>query len=624
MAKTGQDRRFRTPVKLRVGLDLTVDLAIMGQADKSISRLGPKSDLGRFPMGRFGWRCSLLLLGLLTVSLAGPAMAVCPGNGLMFPQAYVSVMDRNNTTHANAFTLKVDPGNPLSSTGCNATYPGASWQFQLQLENVTDDTKHPFTVRFDNLQIVFKDGQNNQLGTFNITGANFPNWFNDGGHFGDPVGGQFTSQQYLDPGETCIACICADLAGTTTGSLEFNITYTTSKSNYTFAHTEIIELDPDDIPNSDGLKIIGPNMDKELTTSDDGILYPQPTVLTSGVAVNTGALVANQEKDFVANSLSGAQHITAKMTNPTGSAGTELNLYVQQGSAPDPTNCGTATCFESTNLGLSTEVIQRTNPDVSDGDWYIKIKNDGTVSGSADVTVTWGDWPTVNDGSTYNLNLVKDEWYHTKVTVGANAEGIGAEVTNIGLGGDVNLYIADGSNNTWPNDPSTGSLPAIQKSERANQAAEQVINFGATGSWWISIKTLADSTADLTPHFDPITANEPLELKAINLEQNIWDFHKIVIGTGVDELEVELNDLGSGAHDLDIYIRKDSFPDDQGNSLASSTQGAGTVETITLNTPASGTYYVGTKCIVDDSTGNLSYMDYGATGTLKGSVNLNP
>ncbi len=260
---------------------------------------------------------------------------------------------------------------------------------------------------------------------------------------------------------------------------------------------------------------------------------------------------SGSQKYYYYDAPAGLSKLEIKIAGGTG----DCDLYVKYGSQPT-----TSSYNYRPYLSGNNETVAVNNP--SSGRWYIMLRGYSAYSGVTLSVATWAGssrvaTPTVNPGSGSYL-------YSQNVTISCSTAGATIR------------YTINGSEPTSSSTQYTG--PISVDSSRTIKA--KAFKSGMAESYTASA-TYTISAPSATTLINGQTVSS-LSGSAGNEK-----FYKISVPSGQTKLEIK---TWGGSGDCDLYVKLGSNPST--SSYSSKSMGGNNSETITVNNPAAGTWYI--------------------------------
>ncbi len=303
------------------------------------------------------------------------------------------------------------------------------------------------------------------------------------------------------------------------------------------------------------------------------------TVLTleDGVPISGIAGSSGSEKVYKIEVPSGQSVLQISISGGTGNC----DLYVRRGAVPT-----TSTWDYRPYLSGNNETVTVNNPPA--GTWYIMLRARTAYSG---VTLKADYWFTesikvLNNGvpvTDISGPAGSEKLYRISVPAGQTK----FEIQISGGTGDADLYVKRGAA------PTTSDYDYRPYEIGNNETV--TVNNPQSGDWFIMIRGYhAYAGVTLVATYggggggDTVTAlSNGVPVTGLSGATGSEVYYKIDVPAGQSKLEIQTS---GGTGDLDLYVRKDSKPTttewDHRPYLS------GNNETVTINNPAAGTYYI--------------------------------
>ena len=209
-----------------------------------------------------------------------------------------------------------------------------------------------------------------------------------------------------------------------------------------------------------------------------------------------------------------------------------------------------------------------------------------TDSASASVTVTAP--PTGNeltDGSVVsNLGTSSSQWLYYYVNVPAGATNLKIAIS--GGSGDADLYVRFGAQ---PTTTAYDYRPYL-----SGNAETVTVASPAAGTWHIGLRAYSTfAGVTLTVNYDE--GSEPPEgdgftVNNLSGAKSSWKYYTIDVPAGMAVLEIAIS---GGTGDADLYVRRGAQPTTTAYDYRPYLSGNN--ETVTVNNPTAGTWYIGIR-----------------------------
>ncbi len=309
-----------------------------------------------------------------------------------------------------------------------------------------------------------------------------------------------------------------------------------------------------------------------LTASYGGVIILQDGVALTGLA---GAL--NSTTYFRIDVPSGNNVILFNMSGGAGNA----DMYIKKGSKP------TTSSYDYANItSTNTEGISVGSTDLA-GSWYVMLKGTQAYSGAtlkADYAALGTVTTIYNNVAVSGISgsLGTEKYYKIEVPSGQSK----LEILMSGGTGDADLYVKLGSV------PTTSDYDYRPYLTGNNESV--TVNNPPGGTWYIMIRgrtafsgvTLLATYGGTTP--DTVTElTNGVPVSGLSGAAGSETFYKIVVPASQTSLVIFTS---GGTGDVDLYVRLGAKPTtgtwDYRPYLV------GNEETVTINTPTAGTYYI--------------------------------
>ena len=296
------------------------------------------------------------------------------------------------------------------------------------------------------------------------------------------------------------------------------------------------------------------------------------TLLTNGVPVTDLSGAQASETLFRIEVPAGQTSLTIAMTGGTGDA----DLYVKLGASP------TTTSYDYRPfLAGNEETVTVTSP--TGGTWYIMIRGYNAYAGVT-LTATYGAVIMLQDGVPLTgLSGALNSVTYYRIDVPSGMDNI--LFSMYGGTGNADMYIKQGSKPTtssWDYRPITST----------NTESVSIGSTALAGTWYVMIKgTQAYNGVTLLADYialQPIvTLSNGVAVSGISGNQNVEKFFKIDVPSGQSKLEIQMS---GGTGDADLYVRLGYLPTP--TEFDYRPYLTGNNESVTVNNPAAGTWYV--------------------------------
>jgi hypothetical protein len=299
------------------------------------------------------------------------------------------------------------------------------------------------------------------------------------------------------------------------------------------------------------------------------------TELQNGVAVTGLSGAENSEKIYRIEVPAGQTSLEIAMSG--GASGTgDADLYVKYGSRPT-----TSDYDYRPALANSEESVAVNNPVA--GTWYILVRGYAAYTGVS-LKATYSDVLLLQDGvPVKDLAGAKNSETLYRIVVPAGQDTLLFSMS--GGTGNADLYIKKGSK------PTTSSWD--YRPIQANNT-ESVSIGGSTvpGTWYVMVRGTAAYAgvtllADYSVSNTVVVLNNGVAVKDISGSQGGAKYYKIEVPAGQTKLEIAMS---GGTGDADLYVRRGSQPTTAEYDYRPYLQGND--ESVTVNNPAAGTWFV--------------------------------
>jgi len=305
--------------------------------------------------------------------------------------------------------------------------------------------------------------------------------------------------------------------------------------------------------------------------------YGDIFTLQDGVAVPGLSGALGSEKFYKIEVPSGQNDLVFSISGGAGNA----DLYVRRGSKPT-----TSTWDYRPYLSGNTESVSISNP--PSGTWYVMLKARAAYSMvTLEAEYSYTEAVTLLDDGVPITNISgaagSEKFY--RLVVPSGQQKLTFKIS--GGTGDADLYVKRGSK------PTTTEYDYRPYLAGSNETV--TINNPTGGDWFVMIRgyqaysglTLVADFETSAPPEEVITLTNGVPVSGVAGATGSEKFYKINVPAGQAKLEIMTS---GGTGDLDLYVRKDSKP--------TTTQWdyrpylMGNNETVTIDTPAAGTYYI--------------------------------
>lgn len=302
-----------------------------------------------------------------------------------------------------------------------------------------------------------------------------------------------------------------------------------------------------------------------------GVMYiygKQGTSLTDGVAVTGISGSTSSAKFYRITVPSGAAGVTFKTYGGSGNC----NMYIRRSTLPTTTTYDHA-AVTSTN----TETVYISYPTA--GEYFIMLQGASSYSGMS-LLADYSMYITLTDGLTRTgISGSTGNYKYFRIAVPAGAASL--RIKSSGGAGNCNLYARK------------GALPTTSVYDRSSVTSTNAEGIGfnnpASGSWYILVHGASSysGVSLLADYLIPITLANNVAVTNIAGTPTSAKFYKIVVPAGRTRLTVKTY---GGTGNCNLYVRKNYLPTlatyDSAPKLAANT------ETIVINAPAAGNYFM--------------------------------
>jgi hypothetical protein len=333
------------------------------------------------------------------------------------------------------------------------------------------------------------------------------------------------------------------------------------------------------------------------------VAYAAETPLTNGVPLAGQSGTAGSEKLYKIDVPAGQDALEILTTGGTG----DVDLYVRRGALPTTTSYD----YRPYKVG-NEETVNVSNPTA--GTWYVMLRG---YADYANVTVkaTYSAAVTIvtltNGVPVTGLTGAATSEKYFKIDVPAGQ--LKLEISMSGGTGDADLYI---KKDALPTTASYDYRPYLIGSEEA-----VTINNPAAGTWYVMIRGYAAySGLTLVASYSGGVGEElqnGVPVTGISGSQNSEKIYRIEVPAGQTNLEIA---AWGGTGDADLYVKFGARPTTSDYDYRPFL--AGTDETVTVNSPTAGTWYVMLRGYSDYSGASLK-ASYGDVFTLENGVPVN-
>ncbi|MEM3396507.1 MAG: S8 family serine peptidase [Thermoplasmata archaeon] len=301
-------------------------------------------------------------------------------------------------------------------------------------------------------------------------------------------------------------------------------------------------------------------------------------VLTDGVAA-TGSLSATKDAKYYMLSVAAGK--TLLKIELTGPSGTDFDLYAKLGAKP------TTSTYDYRSIGsTSTETINVTNP--SAGDWYFMVysySGSGTFTIKATTSTSSTNVTQLTDGvaATGSLSASKDGKYYS-ITIPSGKAQLKIEMTGPS-GTDFDVYVKLGAMPTTSSYDYSGTTSSASETVSITNPAAgtwYIYVYSYSGSGTFTIKASTSTSTDTGQLTDGVAKTGSLSATGAKA------YYYITIPSGKSQLKIELT--GPSGTDFDLYVKLGANPSTSSYDYRSI--GSTSTETITISSPAGGTWYI--------------------------------
>gem|GEM_PF-1450909 len=300
--------------------------------------------------------------------------------------------------------------------------------------------------------------------------------------------------------------------------------------------------------------------------------------LTDGVAKTGSISAAKDAKNYSLVVPAGKTQLKVELTGPSG---TDFDLYAKLGAKP------TTSAYDYRSIGsTSNETITVTNP--SAGTWYFMVysySGSGTFTIKATTSTSQTNVTQLTDGvaTTGSLSGTGNGKYYS-ITIPSGKAQLKVELTGPS-GADFDLYVKLGSTPTTSTYNYSGTTSSASETiSIANPAAGTwyIYVYSYSGSGNFTIKASTSTTTDSGQLSDGVAKTGSLS----DTGQKAYFY--ITIPSGKSQFKIELT--GPSGTDFDLYVKLGSTPSTSSYDYRSI--GSTSTETITINSPSAGTWYI--------------------------------
>jgi len=333
------------------------------------------------------------------------------------------------------------------------------------------------------------------------------------------------------------------------------------------------------------------------------VAYAAETPLTNGVPLAGQAGTAGSEKFYRIDVPAGQDQLEILTTGGTG----DVDLYVRRGALPTTTSYD----YRPYKVG-NEETVSVTNPTA--GTWYIMLRGYADYAGVT-VKATYSAAVTIvtlaNGVPVTGLSGATASEKSFKIDVPAGQ--LKLEISISGGTGDADLYV---KKDALPTTASYDYRPYLIGSEEA-----VTVNNPAAGTWYIMVRGYAAySGLTLVASYSGGIGEElqnGVPVTGISGAQNSEKIYRIQVPAGQTNLEIA---SWGGTGDADLYVKFGARPTTTDYDYRPFL--AGTDETVSVNTPTAGTWYIMLRGYSDYSGASLK-ATYGDVYTLQNGVPVN-
>lgn len=202
-----------------------------------------------------------------------------------------------------------------------------------------------------------------------------------------------------------------------------------------------------------------------------------------------------------------------------------------------------------------------------------------------------GTTQTLTSGTAVSSSVTQGTWKHYQISVPTGATSLNITMTGTG---DADLYVRRGSQPTlsaWDHRPWIGG-----SNETVN------VTNPASGTWFISVYGYASGTSSftLTATVGTSSGGTTSPVQILNASGSVsrgqWRNYTVTIPSGTTQFKINM----TGTGDADLYTRQGSLPTT--STYAARSIGSTSTESITINNPAAGTWYVSVYGYASSST----------------------
>ncbi len=333
------------------------------------------------------------------------------------------------------------------------------------------------------------------------------------------------------------------------------------------------------------------------------VSYAAETPLTNGVPLAGQSGTSGSEKFYRIDVPAGQDALEILTTGGTG----DVDLYVRRGALPTITSYD----YRPYKVG-NEETVSVANPTA--GTWYVMLRGYADYAGVT-VKATYSAAVTIvtlaNGVPVTGLSGAAASEKFFKIDVPAGQ--LKLEISMSGGTGDADLYV---KKDALPTMTSYDYRPYLIGSEEA-----VTVNNPTAGSWYIMVKGYAAySGLTLVASYSGGIGEElqnGVPVTPISGTQNSERVFRIQVPAGQTNLEIA---AWGGTGDADLYVKFGARPTTTDYDYRPFL--AGTDESVTVNTPTAGTWYIMLRGYSDYSGASLK-ATYGDVYTLQNGVAVN-
>ena len=309
----------------------------------------------------------------------------------------------------------------------------------------------------------------------------------------------------------------------------------------------------------------------------------EPTALTNGVAVTGISGGAGSEMFYKIDVPAGQDTLQISTSGGTG----DVDLYVRRGSQPTTTSYD----YRPYKVG-NNETVDVNNP--AAGTWYIMLRGYSSYSGvtlkatysaAISIKVLTNDVPAMGLSGAASTEL----YYSIDIPAGQTKLTIAMS----GGTGDADLYVKRGSL------PTTASYDYRPFLSGNNETVN--VDTPTAGTWYIMVRGYnAFSGINLLASYggtsDGTALSDGVAVTAISGAASSEKVYRIDLPSGVSTLLIEMS---GGTGDADLYVRFRTPP--TATEYDYRPFQTGNHETVTVNNPSAGTWFVAIRGYSDYS-----------------------